>query len=217
MIAEDYNDIGTETKPESKTSWKFESFHPQDWNKSRANTFTLSSDPNYLSTDRYFRTLSNGQKCFIDGTDSIKTPTTAEKCVCTPTYHGQDCGIPEAVWFGHYATSKTRKNLRVRSQMRRLIHALPVNHEYDFFETRVRSLAHVVDVFVIQESNYTTFGTPKELLFLDKLQKGWLSEVQEKILWVLLPYFADRGKDNGWYADSFIRMYLSKMGLKLGK
>ena len=31
----------------------------------------------------------------------------------------------------------------------------------------------------------------------------------------MLPYFADKGKDNGWYADAFIRMYLSKMGLNL--
>ena len=31
----------------------------------------------------------------------------------------------------------------------------------------------------------------------------------------MLPYFSDKGKDNGWYADAFIRMYLSKMGLKL--
>jgi hypothetical protein len=31
----------------------------------------------------------------------------------------------------------------------------------------------------------------------------------------MLPFFSDKGKDNGWYADAFIRMYLSKMGLKL--
>ena len=54
-----------------------------------------------------------------------------------------------------------------------------------------------------------------DLLFLDKFKQGWLSEFQSKIIWIMLPYFADKGKDNGWYADAFIRMYLSKMGLKL--
>lgn len=92
---------------------------------------------------------------------------------------------------------------------------MPVNHEFDFFETRVKTLEHVVDAFIIQESNYTTFGTPKDLHFLDKFKDGWLSEVQSKILWVLLPFFSDKGKENGWYADAFIRLYLSKMGLKL--
>ena len=213
-MIEDYNEIIDGQAETKKLRWKFDNFHPPDWNKSQSNTFTLSSDPSYLSTERFFRVLSSGQKCFKVGTDSSKTPNSADKCVCTPNYHGQDCGVPDAVWFGSMS-SATRKNLRVRTRMRRLIHALPVNHEYDFFETRVRSLEEVVDVFIIQESNYTTFGTPKDLLFLDKLQKGWLSDVQDKILWVLLPYFADRGKDNGWYADSFIRMYLSKMGLKL--
>jgi hypothetical protein len=94
-------------------------------------------------------------------------------------YFGKDCGIPDAVWYGHFAGAPShRKKLKIRPKMRRIIHALPVNHEFDFFETRVKTLDEVVDVFVIQESNYTTFGTEKDLLFLDKLKSGWLPEVQ---------------------------------------
>ena len=47
--------------------------------------------------------------------------------------------------------------------------------------------------------------SPIELLFLDKLRKGWLAENQNEILWVMLPYFSEKGNENGWYADAFIR------------
>ena len=212
IIDESIDDLDKAETKKTKT-WKFKQFEAKDWDKSRANTFSLPSDPNDLSTNPYFHTLKNGQKCFKRGTKTIDKD---EKCTCLQNYHGKDCGIPDAVWYGHYAGAPHhRKNLKIRPLMRRLIHALPVNHEFDFFETRVKMLKDVVDVFVIQESNYTTFGSAKNLLFLEKLKNGWLTEEQEKILWVLLPFFKDRGHENGWYADAFIRMYLSKMGLKL--
>ena len=56
-----------------------------------------------------------------------------------------------------------------------------------------------------QESNFTTYGSQKELLFLDKFKSGWLSEYQQKFLYVFLSHFTDKGKDNGWYADAYIR------------
>ena len=171
-----------------------------DWNKSKLNTLKLSDDPTLLSTDKYFRSLTSGQKCFKTGTNFDKTASDANKCTCNDGYYGIDCGIPDAVWYGHYAGAPHhRKKLKIRTKSRRLIHALPVNHEFDFFEARVKTLQDVVDAFIIQESNYTTFGTPKDLHFLDKFKDGWLSEVQSKILWVLLPFFSDKGKENGKY------------------
>ena len=105
--------------------------------------------------------MKNGDTCFTKGTDFTKTDTeTSTDCKCLPDYYGIDCGIPDAVWHGHYK-SNSRKKLKRRSKSRRLIHALPVNHEFDFFETRIKMLENVVDVFVIQESNYTTFGSAK--------------------------------------------------------
>jgi beta-1,4-mannosyl-glycoprotein beta-1,4-N-acetylglucosaminyltransferase len=89
------------------------------------------------------------------------------------------------------------------------------NHEFDFFETRVRSLKDVVDVFLVQESNYTTFGGSKELEFLSRLRRGWLKEHQEKIGYVYLSHFTEKGKTNGWYADSYLRTHLSRGGLRL--
>ena len=50
----------------------------------------------------------------------------------------------------------------------RLIQGVLVNHEIDFFEVRMATLANVTDVFLVQESNFTTFGTSKELHFLEK-------------------------------------------------
>ena len=99
--------------------------------------------------------------------------------------------------------------------MRRLIHAVPVNHEFDLFEARVKMLKDVVDVYLIQESNYTAYGSPKDLLFIERFKNGWLSEEQTNILWVFLYFFPQRGEEDGWYLDSFMRKYLSKEGLRL--
>ena len=113
------------------------------------------------------------------GTDASQTPQTAEKCRCTPNYHGVDCGIPDSVWHGLYIGSKRlQEKLQIRPQMRRLIHAVPVNHEFDLFEARVNMLKEVVDVYLIQESNYTAYGSPKDLLFIDRFKNGWLTEEQ---------------------------------------
>ena len=94
--------------------------------------------------------MSNGQRCFIEGTDLDKS---FDKCVCRTDYYGPDCGIPDAVWFGHYSTRpKEVEKLQVRKVPRRIIHAVPVNHEFDFFETRIRTVADVVDAFIVQVS-----------------------------------------------------------------
>ena len=86
----------------------------------------------------------------MEGTDLAKY---VDNCVCRPDYYGTDCGIPDAVWFGNYVDRKLeRENLRIRKVPRRIIHGVPVNHEFDFFETRVKSLGDVVDAFIIQVS-----------------------------------------------------------------
>ena len=137
----------------------------------------------------------------------VKSTTAAspgDRCPCRPNYFGADCGIPEAAWFGHYKVGKgnlplirdivglfihwlsclvqgrstARAKLRRRKKLRRIVHATLANHELDFFEARVRSLADVVDAFVVQESNFTTFGSPKPLQFLSRFRQGWLWEHQ---------------------------------------
>ena len=68
----------------------------------------------------------------------------------------------------------TAGKLRRRKKLRRIVHATLANHEFDFFEARIRSLADVVDAFIVQESNFTTFGSPKPLEFLTQFRRGWL-------------------------------------------
>ena len=144
--------------------------------------------------------------------------TTKDKCKCKPDYYGKDCGIPDSVWFGHFkARPMEAKALIRRQKLRRLIQGIPVNHEFDFFEARVATLTNVTDVFVIQESNYTTFGSSKSLLFLEKFKQGWLVKEHPKIIYIYLPFFSDSQKVSGWMADRFIRKYLSVESLGIIK
>ena len=160
----------------------------------------------------FCRTLPSGQRCFIMGTDASQTPKTAEKCRCTPNYHGVDCGIPDSVWHGLYVGSKRlQEKLQIRPQMRRLIHAVPVNHEFDLFEARVNMLKEVVDVYLIQESNYTAYGSPKDLLFIDRFKNGWLTEEQVSGIFFLshepIKYLSSisRPRFCGYFCLSFLK------------
>ena len=158
-------------------------------------------------------TPTGSLECFIPGTDWDST--TKDKCLCKQDFYGKDCGIPDSVWFGHFKDHpEERKALVRRPKLRRLIHSVPVNHEFDFFETRIATLSDVTDVFVIQESNFTAFGTSKNLFFLQKLKQGWLpDDVNSKILYIFLSFFSRN--ISGWEADRFIRKHLSVEALKM--
>lgn len=193
-------------KKVEKPAGTFQNFDVSNWGKTQK--LHLVDDKKV-----YFKSLKSGQKCFIEGTDFAKSETS---CKCLPDYYGTDCGIPDAVWYGHYSSRhKDRERLKVRDVPRRIIHGVPVNHEFDFFEARVKTLHDVVDAFIIQESNFTTFGSQKDLHFLDKFRQGWLGEFQNKFLYVFLSHFTEKGKDNGWYADAYIRVFLSRRGLPM--
>ena len=90
-----------------------------------------------------------------------------------------------------------------------------MNHEFDLFDARLKSLQDAVDVYIVLESTYSSYGEPKPLSFLEKLKAGWLSEFQDKLLYVLLPFFPKAGETNGWLADAFLRFYLGKKGMKM--
>ena len=95
-----------------------------------------------------YRSLSGGLQCFTEGTDFTKS---ADSCICLPDYYGPDCGIPDAVWHGHYSNRKKEVgNLKARKVQRRIVHGVPVNHEFDFFEARLRTIGDVVDAFIVQ-------------------------------------------------------------------
>ena len=87
-----------------------------------------------------------------------------------------------------------------------------MNHEFDLFEARLETLKGVVDVYLMLESNYSSYGESKPLFFLEKLQEGWLASHQSSLLYIFLPFFPKAGEANGWYADAFLRLFLGKSG-----
>ena len=162
----------------------------------------------------FFRQVGDSE-CFIKGTDLEKSLITRE-CECHQKYFGPHCGIPQSAWESFYKKHRKDANkLRPRKVPRRLIHGLQVNHEFDMFEARLEMLKNVVDVYLVLESNYTAYGSGKQLSFLDKLRTGWLEEYQSKIQYVFLSFFPAEAETNGWFADSFLRLFLGKHGMKM--
>ena len=198
------------TNSDSDKPFKFSNFELNTWSESQK--FELQDS----SSDQYF--ISFGKhECYKLGSDE-KLSGAVKGCVCRRGYHGPHCGIPTSAWQSYYQDKSHRgalSKLKPRKQPRRLIHGLQVNHETDLFEARLDMLDSVVDVYLVLESNYSSYGTAKPLTFLDKFRSGWLSSFQEKLLYVFLPYFPKEGETNGWYADSFLRMYLGKKGMAM--
>ena len=210
--------------------FKFKNFKPDLWNSSQR--VALGDD-----TEQHFQDVS-GHQCYIGGTDLEKS---SKNCVCLSGFFGPHCGVPRSAWESHFKQNGgSLAKLKPRKLPRRLIHGLQVflilsfgflppvvsiliytisllqvNHEFDLFEARLEMLKGVVDVYLMLESNYSSYGEPKPLSFLHKLQEGWLSSHQPSLLYILLPFFPKAGETNGWFADAFLRLFLGKSGMKL--
>ncbi|XP_066953820.1 beta-1,4-mannosyl-glycoprotein 4-beta-N-acetylglucosaminyltransferase-like [Macrobrachium rosenbergii] len=188
----------------NETHYKF-----REYNINRTYEFVLKND------EKTYFTEIDGKECFIRGTDIEETIVSKGKtCSCLQYYYGDDCGIPEAVWFGQSSKLTGEVKLTRRKLPRRVINGLPVNHEFAMFEARMHELYDVVDAFLIVESNYTSHGDPKELAFLKKFQSGYLAQFQEKIHYIKLLFFSNESRSNGWRADSYLRFYMGSKGLK---
>jgi len=138
--------------------WKFAGFDVERWSEDQVTIKLEDTD-----AGQYFMQLPNGRECFVEGTD-LKSADQGV-CVCMDGYHGDDCGIPDAVFAANFKKDLSMLKRR-NGPARRLIHGVLVNHEFDFFEARVGSIGDIVDAFIVQESNFTTFGSSKELEFL---------------------------------------------------
>ena len=64
---------------------------------------------------------------------------------CLPTYTGADCGTPKII---APALKKLNITLGRRSAPRRLVSALPINHELLLLEARMAMHAKVVDIII---------------------------------------------------------------------
>ncbi|CAB4063946.1 MGAT3 [Lepeophtheirus salmonis] len=160
--------------------------------------------------------ISENVKCFIDGTNW--KDTSSKKCICNDNYFGNDCGIPDAVWFGHYSSIPLGENELIRRKIpRRIIQGLLFNHEYELLELRLATNYDVVDAFIIQESNYTMIGEKKDIGLFDVISKGWMNQYQDKLLYVFLSFFLTEWDSNEWLVEDFNSNHLSLNGLPLLK
>ncbi|XP_028843726.1 beta-1,4-mannosyl-glycoprotein 4-beta-N-acetylglucosaminyltransferase a isoform X2 [Denticeps clupeoides] len=132
------------------------------------------------------------------------------RCQCRQGWHGPSCGIPTVV---QHSNLPTKSRLVPRVVPRRVINALNINHEFDLLHVRFHELADAVDVFMVCESNYTAYGRPRKLLFLQQLLNGTFDYVKHKVLYVFLDHFPKGGRHDGWIADDYLRTFLTKNGM----
>ena len=71
----------------------------------------------------------------------------------------------------------------------------------------------VVDVFLIQESNFTNSGKERPLELLNKVEGGWLEEYQDKLVYLQRTEMPPGGFEDGKEADADMRTQLSRQGL----
>lgn len=69
-------------------------------------------------------------------------------------------------------------------------------------------------MYIVCESNYTAHGDAKPLYLLDRLRSGFLAAFHSKIIHVPLYTFPERGHQNGWYMDMYLRKYMGSRGLR---
>ncbi|XP_076360480.1 beta-1,4-mannosyl-glycoprotein 4-beta-N-acetylglucosaminyltransferase-like [Tachypleus tridentatus] len=160
-----------------------------------------------------FVTISQNLTCLIAGTNLTKTTLEGDdrSCVCLRGWNGKDCGFPQS--FSESTFPWIRDQLKQRARPRRVINAININNELELFEIRVWELHHKVDIFLVCESNYTAKGEGKPLRLFESLQKGFLQQFQEKIVYVFLDHFPEDGRVNGWAADDYLRTFLGQQGL----
>ena len=166
----------------------------------------------YDAAETAFRTVG-GRTCFVEGLDERNgTSATAGGCRCKTDWFGTACSVPG--FISRSWTPWSKDSLQVRWRPRRVVNAFPFNIEFDMLELRFAELASVVDVFLILESNYTAYGTPKPLHLLERMRNGTYSNVIDRVVYVLLDYFPADGYKDGWVADALIRNYLGTHGLR---
>ena len=163
----------------------------------------------------YVRHLSNNVSCLIEGTDWMAM-TTSLKCICIEGWHGNHCSIPSSMYYADYLPHNLLKNIKLREKPRRIITGFPFNLEFDMLETRFAETGDLIDVFVIQESNYTAYGDPKALRLLRYLQESsdLSRDILCKIVYVFLSYFPTEGYYDGWIVDYLQKRFVGSQGIQ---
>lgn len=110
------------------------------------------------------------------------------RCECKKGWHGKDCGQPEVIWRAFIA-SRQKISPRRRRKPRRIIHGFPITGlETTLAEIKLHELSHVVDFFIVGESNHTATGHLKPFYFRQKLHdRAFITEdIRKKLLYIPL-------------------------------
>ncbi|KAG0430747.1 hypothetical protein HPB47_022410 [Ixodes persulcatus] len=101
--------------------------------------------------------------------------------------------------------------IKLRPRPRMIINLFMFNHEIDMLDIRIHVLGDAVDYYVVCESNYTFFGSPKQLYLSSNLSAGFLSEHRRKI--VLLRSGTNYAIDKDhWAPENNLRSLLWQKG-----
>ena len=150
-------------------------------------------------------------KCFKAGINQ-NLSSSIKKCVCNSNYIGEYCSIPKILENATIEGAPVPiSSYTLRSKPRRVISSLPFNHEFELLEARLNDLNDVVDVFIIQESNFTNSGGRNELKLKKFLDEG---KFRDKVIYLERTDPPSRGFIDGEYADGEMRRHLSQEGLK---
>ena len=136
------------------------------------------------------------------------------QCVCESNYLGPQCGVPGIIQNATVDGAQVPwSTYSLRSRPRRVISAFPFNHEFDLLEARLHDLHHVVDVFIIQESNFTNAGSENPLRLQQQLVK-LPANIRDKILLIERTIPPADGFSDGKKADADMRRHLGQEGLR---
>lgn len=179
---------------------------PENYTTYQTQKYCLTDD----SFSRYFTTHNQKQYCLREGTEFIVDNGT--RCFCRSQWHGPLCSMPDIVYKSNYPHEY---GYMQQNPPRRLIYAFPFVHEFDMLETRFNEYGHLVDLYIIVESNYTASGQPKKRLLQEKLDSGEYAKYQSRILYVSLDYFPRKAFYDGWIIDALLRNHIAPAGLDL--
>ncbi|EEC01072.1 beta-1,4-mannosyl-glycoprotein beta-1,4-N-acetylglucosaminyl-transferase, putative [Ixodes scapularis] len=152
---------------------------------------------------------ANGGSCFTYGTNSS---VSNNSCVCLQGWNGDTCSVPQVLWMDRgvrrwYAQGIIKR----RPRPRMIINLFMFNHEIDMLDIRIHVLGDAVDYYVVCESNYTFFGSPKQLYLSSNLSAGFLSEHRHKIVLLRSGFNYAIDKDH-WAPENNLRSLLWKEG-----
>nr|XP_050022524.1 beta-1,4-mannosyl-glycoprotein 4-beta-N-acetylglucosaminyltransferase-like [Dermacentor andersoni] len=166
----------------------------------------ISKPPNTPTTDVAANAVTMNSKdslgCFPEGTAPGFSTT---MCVCRKGWNGAECSIPDAVWNTEmFRVWYSKGRITRRSKPRAIINGFVFNHELSLLEIRINELGDAVDHYIVCESNYTFFGTPKPLHLRSNLSAGFLREHAHKIILLNIGVY-NYGDGDPWAPENYFR------------